>query len=94
MSLSALKSWEAGKTSPDCEFLWRLCEALGTDPNTLLGWYETHPAEGLEPDERDTLEKYRQLTPSRKEAVGDMLDGLVAKSKASGSASGSVRKAV
>lgn len=76
-------AWETGESHPNAESIWAMCELFGCDPNTLLGWYDEHPRESsaLPAHEARTLAKYRQLTPSRQEAVEDMLDGLVAKSK-------------
>lgn len=83
-STRAVQTWERGEKYPNAEAIWAMCELFGCDPNTLLGWYDEHPrasSPSLTPHEARTLSKYRQLTPSRQEAVEDMLDGLVAKSK-------------
>ena len=90
-------AWEIGESYPNAEAIWNMCELFRCDPNTFIGWYEKHPQpkedqSALTPDESRTIAKYRRLTPGRQEAVNDMLDGLVAKSKASATGSGHVER--
>ena len=42
-SCRGVQQWERGKSSPSANAVWDMCEALGCDPNTLLGWYDEHP---------------------------------------------------
>ncbi len=49
-----------------------MCELFHTDPNTLMGWYDTHPREDAPPlaaDEADVINGYRSCTPEWKRHV-------------------------
>lgn len=76
-------NWEKGTSAPNAEMIWRMCEYFDTDPNTFMGWYDEHPEDmpksappGLSDDEAVVVESYRSLTPGRRVAARDMLDGL------------------
>lgn len=63
---STIKSWEAGKSFPNADSVWQMCELFHTDPNTLMGWYDTHPREDAPPlaaDEANVINGYRSCTP-------------------------------
>lgn len=65
-------NWEQGLSYPNAEYVWRLCEFFGCDPNTLLGWYDEHPRESppdLTRDERELVGCYRDATEGRKSAM-------------------------
>lgn len=65
-SVRTIKMWEAGESYPNAEALWDMAVVLNTDPNTMLGWYDTHPRESppqLAPDETAVVEGYRSCTP-------------------------------
>lgn len=61
-SFRTIQKWENGETFPPADALCAICEILKTDPNTLMGWYESHPSESqtLAPDERELIENYRR----------------------------------
>lgn len=69
---STIKSWEAGKSFPNADSVCQMCELFHTDPNTLMGWYDTHPREDAPPlaaDEADVINGYRSCTPEWKRHV-------------------------
>ena len=71
-STGTIQAWEYGDSYPNAEYVWRLCEFFGTDPNTLLGWYDEHPREDaseLSRDERELVGCYRESTQQRKSAM-------------------------
>jgi transcriptional regulator with XRE-family HTH domain len=68
-------NWELGKTIMSAEQVWNCCEALGTDPNTLLGWYEDHPSEMRE--EPAIIKSYEMLSDEGKEVATNVVSGLV-----------------
>lgn len=71
-SVRTIKMWEAGESYPNAEALWNIAIVLGTDPNTLMGWYDTHPRASAPPltaDESDLVDNYRACTPQWKTNV-------------------------
>lgn len=65
-SFRTVQSWERGLSYPNAELLLTLCLLFDVDPNTMLGWYDTHPRESppqLAPDETAVVEGYRTCTP-------------------------------
>mgnify|MGYP002614505753 CR=1 FL=1 len=71
-SFSTIKSWEAGKSYPNAKSVLMMCEIFHTDPNTLLGWYDTHPHDQDPPlavDEAEVINGYRACTPDWKRNV-------------------------
>lgn len=71
-SVRTIKMWEAGESYPNAEALWDMAVVLNTDPNTMLGWYDTHPRESppqLAPDETAVVEGYRSCTPEWKRNI-------------------------
>lgn len=65
-------NWDRGVTFPKIDQLWDICEALKTDPNTILGWWDEHPRESppeLSRDERELVGCYRDATEGRKSAM-------------------------
>lgn len=70
-SLRTVRMWETGESYPNVDMLFRLCSIFNTDPNTMLGWYDTHPRESppLAPDEAAVVEGYRSCTPEWKRHV-------------------------
>ena len=42
-SFRTIQSWERGESFPNAEYVSILCNVFGTDPNSLLDWYSTHP---------------------------------------------------
>ena len=91
-SFRTVQSWERGESYPNAEYVWRLCEFFGTDPNTLLGWYEEHPREDapdLSRDERELVGCYRESTQQRKSAMMMAARDYAAMSKDTGREAGS-----
>lgn len=71
-SVRTIKMWEAGESFPNAESLWNISVVLGTDPNTLMGWYDTHPREddpSFSQDELTLVDNYRNCTPQWKTNV-------------------------
>lgn len=62
-SCRGVQQWERGKSSPSANAVWDMCEALGCDPNTLLGWYDEHPEDmpkgARDGEEQALLDNYR-----------------------------------
>lgn len=71
-SFRTIQSWERGVSYPNAEALCDLCDLFGTDPDTILGWYDTHPRDETPPlsaDESELLDTYRLCTPEWKRNV-------------------------
>lgn len=71
-SFRTVQSWERGLSYPNAELLLTLCLLFDVDPNTMLGWYDTHPRDAsppLAPDETAVVEGYRTCTPEWKRHV-------------------------
>ena len=71
-STGTIQSWEYGDSYPNAEYVWKLCEFFGCDPNTLLGWYDEHPREdspALTREERELVGCYRESTAERRKAM-------------------------
>ena len=73
-SSRTIQQWECGDTYPNADAIWKICEFFGTDPNTLLGWYDEHPKDetaSLESDETALLSYYHASTSDRKGRIVD-----------------------
>lgn len=72
-SFSTIKAWEAGKSFPNAKMIWKMCEFFDTDPNTFMGWYDTHPREdaSLSQVESVLIQDFRQCSPDRKRKAAD-----------------------
>lgn len=71
-SLRTIRSWENGESYPNAEALCDLCNLFGTDPDTILGWWDDHPREDAPPatrEEEELLDTYRLCTPEWKRNV-------------------------
>lgn len=72
-SLRTIQAWEGGESFPNADVVCLCAKIFGTDPNDVLGWYDTHerPATGVAADANETtlMENYRALTPDRKKAL-------------------------
>lgn len=71
-SLRTVRMWETGESYPNVDMLFRLCDIFSTDPNTMLGWYDTHPRDASPPlatDETAVVEGYRACTPEWKRNI-------------------------
>ena len=77
-SLRTVGAWERGENVPNAEQVWACAVALGTDPNTVLGWYEEHPREAPAPDpaHRGLVESYDSLSEEGREVVDSVMAGL------------------
>lgn len=71
-------NWERGETIPNAAQVWACAVALGTDPNTVLGWYEEHPREAPAPDpaHRGLVESYDSLSEEGREVADSVMAGL------------------
>lgn len=73
VDLKTAGSWDRGQTYPKADAIWLLCEALHTDPNTLLGWYDDHPEDrpsaSVTRDEAALIDNYRASPPEGREFV-------------------------
>lgn len=71
-------NWERGETIPNALQVWACAVALGTDPNTVLGWYEEHPREAPAPDpaHRGLVESYDSLSEEGREVADSVMAGL------------------
>ena len=71
-SVGTIQSWENGTSYPNAEALCDLCDLFGTDPDTILGWWDEHPRVESPPiasDEAELLDTYRLCTPEWKRNV-------------------------
>lgn len=66
-SFRTIQSWERGESYPNAEYVWKLCEIFGTDPNTFLGWNDEHPDDTngtpLNSHEKALIADYRACSP-------------------------------
>lgn len=73
VDLKTAGSWDRGQTYPKADAIWLLCEALHTDPNTLLGWYDEHPVDrpssASTRDESVLLDNYRASPPEGRATI-------------------------
>lgn len=69
-----LASWETGKSQPDANTLFELCDLYGVSVNDAFGYTKKRPDEGLTPAEREVIKKYRALDERGKAAVDMTLD--------------------
>lgn len=86
------RSWESGAAMMNAEQLWNCAEALGTDPNTLMGWYEEHPVEERErPAAFERMDGVMtELSPEGQEVAVNVVGGLRATYPAGGGQPGVV----
>ena len=77
-SLRTVGAWERGENVPNAEQVWACAVALGTDPNTVLGWYEEHPRKAPAPDpaHRGLVESYDSLSEEGREVADSVMAGL------------------
>ena len=78
VNLRTVGAWERGETIPNALQVWACAVALGTDPNTVLGWYEEHPREAPAPDpaHRGLVESYDSLSEEGREVADSVMAGL------------------
>ena len=66
-------NWEQGTTYPNAAQICVMCEFFGTDPNTLLGWYDEHPEDrpssASTRDESALLDNYRASPPGGRATI-------------------------
>lgn len=72
-SFRTIQSWERGESYPNAEYVSILCNVFGTDPNSLLDWYATHPRENatqhIDPEHAELVGCYDRCTPERRERI-------------------------
>lgn len=68
IDLKTIGNWERGKTIPNAEQVWNCSEALGTDPDTLLGWPETVSSYS-DPRQAELNRCWESSTPQRQDAL-------------------------
>lgn len=68
IDLKTIGNWERGKTIPNAEQVWNCSEALGTDPDTLLGWPESTPSFS-DPRQAELNRCWESSTPQRQDAL-------------------------
>ena len=68
VNLRTIGAWERGETIPNAEQIWNCSEALGTDPDTLLGWPESAPAYS-DPRQAELNRCWESSTPQRQDAL-------------------------
>lgn len=68
IDLKTIGNWERGKTVPNAEQVWNCSEALGTDPDTLLGWPESAPSFS-DPRQAELNRCWESSTPQRQDAL-------------------------
>lgn len=100
-SFRTIQKWENGETFPPADDLCALCDLFGTDPNTMVGWYDDHPEDmpasappGLTADESRVMESYRELTPERRRVIAEQVEDAAARSKEQEAGGASYGKAV
>lgn len=73
VDLKTAGSWDRGKTYPKADAIWLLCEALNTDPNDFLGWYDEHPEDrpssSVTRDEAALIDNYRASPPEVRSTI-------------------------
>lgn len=77
-SVRTIQLWEKGQTYPPADLVWSMCEVLGCDPNSLLGWKSDG---SMRSDERELLDNYREMSPSRKRVMLEMVEDSAKRSK-------------
>lgn len=71
-SFRTIQSWERGESYPNAEYVSILCNVFGTDPNSLLDWYATHPCahpQAQDPEHAELVGCYDQCTDDRKDSL-------------------------
>lgn len=95
-STRAIQTWERGEKFPNAEAIWDMCQVFKCDPNTLLGWYDTHEkprGEQLGWSEMVLLGNYRRCGRAEQESAMMTVRALAASSKASAEGSAAYKEA-
>lgn len=71
-------NWERGETIPNALQIWACAVALGTDPNSVLGWYEEHPRDALPADDahRQIVAAFDDLSEEGREVAVNVVSGM------------------
>lgn len=80
-SFRTIQSWERGESYPNAEYVSVLCNVFGTDPNSLLDWYSTHPRKESTPAPQcgsRLMSVYCALSEEGREVADNVVAGLVA----------------
>lgn len=83
VNIRTIGSWERGETLMNAEQLCDCCRALGTDPNTMLGWYDEHPADA-QANQPEIMDLYEGLSAEGREVATNVVAGLVDRYPAGG----------
>lgn len=78
VNLRTVGAWERGETIPNALQVWACAVALGTDPNSVLGWYEEHPRDALPADEahRQIVAAFDDLSEEGREVAVNVVAGM------------------
>lgn len=76
VTAARISSWERGRSSPGAAHVVALCEALSTDPNTLLGWDDEKL--NLTFGDRRAIDVLHAMPPELRSAVVDFLSASTA----------------
>lgn len=81
-SVGTVQSWEAGDSYPNAEAICVMCELFGTDPNTLLGWYDDHPQDAPRATFTDSRQArmndaYARLSETAKDLAAGAVIGMM-----------------
>lgn len=80
-SFRTIQSWERGESYPNAEYVSILCNVFGTDPNSLLDWYSTHPREESTRASQGgsrLMSAFNALSEEGREVAENVVAGLVA----------------
>ena len=81
VDIKTVGNWERGKTVPDSEQVWNCAVALGSTPNDVMGWYETHPEDRpasppADPMASDLVRHFSNLSEEGREVAVNVLAGM------------------
>lgn len=78
VNLRTVGAWERGETIPNALQVWACAVALGTDPNSVLGWYEEHPRDALPADgaHRQIVAAFDDLSEEGREVAVNVVSGM------------------
>ena len=70
VSFRSIQKWENGEAFPNAEAIWNICLALGTDPDSLLGWESPARSDpALTAPERALLADYRASDATNRASI-------------------------
>ena len=82
-------NWENGKSFPNAKQLCALCDLFGTDPNTMVGWYDDHPRDSPPTAFHDARQRrmndaYERMTDAGKDMAASAVVGMLQSDSARG----------